>query len=194
MSSQDKICRCPDAYPDWDGQSIDLGGSCVHEMKIPSFFHMPVSYDLYVGKQAENIEILGLIEKWPGFVLTKTGMWGGKIIRLVEDNDSPSRLVHYIPGSFLIMAKMHHGGIGSIQKVLHQMQLDMIENACMPKEIYLAHLTCPICSERKGGDKILILRRYTTNKRIQERIEANAKKAQQKVQKKEKLKKEQVAS
>ncbi len=170
-------CACPDTYPDWDGKTLDLGGSCIHEMKIASFFHMPVAYDMYVSKQAANIHHLGLVEKWPRFVLTKTGMWGGKIICLVEDSSSPSRLVNFIPGSFWVKAQMHHGGIGSIHKVVHKMQIAMIEEGCMPKEFYLAHLTCSFCVERKGGeDKILIVRRFVPNKRIQERLRKEAEK------------------
>lgn len=170
-------CACPDVYPDWDGKTLDLGGSCVHEMKIAAFFHMPIAYDMYVSKQAANVDHLGLTEKWPGFILTKTGMLGGRIIRFLEDCQSPSRLVHYIPGSFWVKAKMHHGGIGSVQKVIHKMQIEMLEEGCMPKEFYLAHLTCPLCVERKGGeDKILIVRRFNANKRIQERLRKEAEK------------------
>lgn len=176
MSSVEQLCGCPAIYPDWDGKTLDLGGVCVHEMKIASFFHMPVAYDMYVSKQAANIEQLGLIEKWPGFVLTKTGFWGGKIIRILEDSDSPSRMVYFIPGSFWVKVTLHHGGIGSVQKAIHQMQIEMVEQGCMPKEWYLAHLTCPVCAESKGGDKILIIRRFAANKRIQERLEKEAKK------------------
>lgn len=186
MSEQEQQCACPEVYPDWDGKTLDLGGSCVHEMKISAFFHMPVAYDMYVSKQAANIDHLGLREKWPGLILTRTGMWGGKIIRILEDSDSPSRLVHYIPGSFWVKCQLHHGGIGTVPKAVHQMQIDMVEQGCMPKEFYLAHLTCPVCMERKGGeDKILIVRRFTANKRIQERLEKEAKKRARKESKEE---------
>ena len=178
-------CNCPDVYPDWDGQTMDLGGTCVHEMKFPAFFHMPVSYDMYVRKQASNLEQLELREKWPGLVLANTGIWGGKIIRLLEDSDSPSRFVYYLPGSFWVKCQLHRGGIGTVPKAAHQMQLDLVEQGCMPKELYLIHLTCPVCVEHKGGeDKILILRRFTSNKRMQERLVKQAEKKARKAIKK----------
>ena len=177
-------CPCPETYPDWDGKSINLSGYCVHEMKIASFFHMPMAYDMYVSKQAENIQHLELTEKWPGFILTKTGMFGGKILRILEDAQSPSRLVHYIAGDFLLMAELHHGGIGSTPKAAHKMQQAMIEKGCMPKELYLVHLTCDECCERKGGDKVLMLRRYTANKRVQDMLEKEGLKAERKAAKK----------
>jgi len=169
-------CPCPEEYPDWDGKSINLGGHCIHEMKISCYFHMPVAYDMYVSKQAENLHMLDLTEKWPGLILTKTGMIGGKIIRLIEDVQSPSRLVKYIPGDFHVMVQMHRGGIGTVSKAAHKMQIAMVEKGCMPKELYLVHLTCDECWERKGGDKILILRRYTANARIQKNLEQESQK------------------
>jgi len=184
-TEQIEQCACPEVYPDWDGKTFDLGGTCVHEMKISAFFHMPVSYDMYVKKQAANIEQLGLTEKWPGTVMTTTGLWGGKIMRILEDSDSPSRLVRYLPGSFLVKCQLHHGGIGTVPKTAHQMQMDLVEEGCMPKELYLIHLTCPICVERKGGeDRILVVRRFTSSKRIQGRLEKQAAKKARKENKK----------
>ena len=182
--NQKLACPCPEDYPDWDGKSINLSGHCIHEMKISCYFHMPVAYDMYVSKQAENINLLDLTEKWPGLVLTKTGMIGGKIIRLLEDAQSPSRLVKYIAGDFHVMAQMHRGGIGTVPKAAHKMQIAMVEKGCMPKELYLVHLTCDECWERKGGDKILILRRYTANERVQKNLEAESEKAARKAAKK----------
>jgi len=173
-------CPCPEEYPDWHGKSVNLGGYCIHEMKISSVFHMPVAYDMYVSKQAVNIQELGLKERWPGLILTKTGMFSGKIIRLVEDAQSPSRLVKYIAGDFLLMAQMHGGGIGTVPKAAHKMQIAMVEKGCMPKELYLVHLTCDECWERKGGDKILMLRRYVANERVQQKLEEESRKAAKK--------------
>jgi len=177
-------CPCPEEYPNWDGESVNIGGHCVHEMKISSFFHMPIAYDMYVKKQVDNIHNLELEERWPGFIMTKTGMFGGKIIRILKDAQSPSRLVHYVAGDFLLMAQMHDGGIGTVPKAAHKMQIAMVEKGCMPKELYLAHLTCDVCRDRKGGDKVLMLRRYTANKRIQQNMESEAEKVAIKAAKK----------
>lgn len=177
---ESEICPCPEEYPDWDGKTINLGGCCVHEMKIASFFHMPMAYDMYVSKQAANVEHLGLVEKWPGFLMTKTGMWGGRIMRLLEDSESPSRLVHYLPEPFIVEVKLHNGGVGSVPKAVHKMQIEMVEKGRMPKDLYLAHLTCPYCEERKQGDKIMILRKFTANERVMLRLEEERRREEQK--------------
>ncbi len=193
--TQEKLpCPCPEEYPDWDGKSINLGGHCVHEMKISCYFHMPVAYDMYVLKQAENLQHLDLVEKWPGLILTKTGMFGGKVMRLLEDAQSPSRLVKYIAGDFHVMAQMHRGGIGTVPKAAHKMQIAMMEKGCMPKELYLIHLTCDECWERKGGDKILIVRRYVANTRIQRNLEEESLKAEKRAEKKAAKKAEKEAA
>ncbi len=164
--SEEQACPCPEAYPDWDGQDIDLSGWCVHDMPIKAFFHMPIAYDMYVAKQAENVEQLGLKERWPGLVLTRTKMFGGHIMRLVEDSESPSRLVRYLPPPFDVSVFLHHGGIGSVSKAVHEHQIKLVESGRRPKELYLAHLTCPVCEQRKGGDKILVLRRWVASRRM----------------------------
>ena len=167
-------CRCPEAYPDWDGTDQVFAGRLVHRMKIPSFFHMPFSYDLYVGKQEENIYQLGLTEIWPGMVLARTGMWGGEIIRFIEDAQSPSRLVKTLAPPFDVNVMLHHGGIGTIQKTLREQQMRLTDAGRMPKEMYLAHLACPACEERKGGEKIFLIRRWESSKRLQDKIEKRA--------------------
>jgi len=171
-------CPCPEKYPDWDGKTMNLGGYCVHEMKIASFFHMPMAYDMYVSKQAANVDHLELTEKWPGFLMTKTGMWGGKIMRLLEDSDSPSRLVKYLSDPFYVQVKLHDGGVGSVPKAVHKMQIEMVEKGRVPKDLYLAHLTCPMCCDRKGGDKIMILRKFNANERMKTLMEEEQKREQ----------------
>ena len=184
VKQEEERCPCPDVYPDWDGQSINLSGFCVHEMGVPSIFHMPVSFDMYVSKQAYNVQDLELTELWPGLVLSKTGMWGGKIIRLLKDSESSaSRLVHHLPSPFDVMVQMHEGGVGTVPKAVHKMQIAMVEKGCMPKEFYLAHLTCPACCDRKGGDKILIFRRYVANERVKQNLEKESKRLAAKAEK-----------
>ena len=115
-------------------------------------------------------------------------MWGGKILRLLEDSQSASRLVHHLPSPFNVMVQLHDGGVGSISKAVHKMQIEMVEKGCMPKEFYLAHLTCPVCCDRKGGDKILILRRYVANERVKKRLEKEGGKPAKKPKKQPKSK------
>ena len=77
-------CACPEHYPDWDGKDINLGGQCVHTLSIPMFLHMPLSYEVYLKRQYNDIQGLQLKEPWPGLVLTRTGMFRGTIMRLLQ--------------------------------------------------------------------------------------------------------------
>lgn len=170
-NNQELSCRCPDTYPKWDGTDQVLAGRCVHRMKIPSFFHMPLAYDQYVGKQEENVYQLGLKELWPRFVLTRTGMWGGEIIRFIEDAESPSRMVQVLPPPFDVNVMLHDGGIGTVQKTLRKQQEHLTDLGRVPKELFMAHLACPVCEDRKDGEKIMLVRRWESSKRLQGKIE-----------------------
>jgi hypothetical protein len=68
---------------------------------------------------------------------------------------------------------LHEGGIGTIKESTRQLQMQLFDFGRMPKELYLSYLTCPVCRDEKGGDKILLLRRWqhssTLAKRIQKR-------------------------
>ncbi len=165
-------CPCPSSYPHWHEKDIDLGGQPVHALKIPSFLYMPLSYDLYVQKQATDIKQLELEEQWPGFVLTRTGLLRGEIIRLLKSGESPSRFVRSLNASFKVRGFLHNGGIGNIKESTRQLQMQLFDLGRMPKDLYLCYLTCPVCNEEKGGDKILLLRRWqesaTLSKRIQD--------------------------
>jgi len=44
-------CHCPEEYPDWHEQDIDLSGSPAHILPTAAFFYMPLSYDLYLRNQ-----------------------------------------------------------------------------------------------------------------------------------------------
>lgn len=168
---ENMLCACPDEYPDWAGQDISFAGWKVHSMPIKCFFHMPLAYDMYMSKQAESIEQLELTERWPGFVLSRTKMFGGNLLRIIEEGDSPSRLVQHLPTPFDVHVFMHNGGIGSVTKAVHQQQIDLVEMGRRPKELYMAHLTCPLCFERKGGDKIMVIRRWVSSKRMQSTVQ-----------------------
>lgn len=154
-------CKCPRQYPaEWDGKDIDLGGRCTHIMSIPMFMHMPIAYDTYINKQDTELANLEIEETWPNFTLTKTGGFRGQLIRLLEPNQSPSRRIQYLPSPFNVRVEIHPGDVGGIQRPLRAMSLDLLEEKKRPKELYLCHLTCAICADERGGQKIMLLRRW----------------------------------
>ncbi len=175
VNEKSERCACPDTYPDWDGQDLDLAGRCVHNMPIKTAFHMPLGYDTYVNKQYLNIHELALKEIWPMMVLTRTKLFGGEIIRFIEDAETASRMVQFLPPPFVVNVLLHHGGIGTIRKAMRQQQMSILDSGKIPKELYLAHLTCPVCEERKNGDKILLFRRWVASKRLSAALKAKEK-------------------
>ena len=164
-------CGCPGDYPDWDDQDINLGGYMVHEQPAPMFMHLPIAFDLYRQRQADNIVKLGLTETWPGFVLTKSAAFRGSMLRLLEDESCPARRVHRLPNPFRLRVALHHGDIGSMRPLLRNMQGRLIHSGRKPLEIYLAYLTCPICAEERGGSKIMLFRHWTPSEKISAGLE-----------------------
>lgn len=168
------LCHCPEQYPAWDEQEVDLGRHCVHTMSIPTFVHMPIALELYRQKQHDEIQNHELAEPWPDFALIRTGMFGGKIMRLLNDVTSPSRHVSFLPRPFQVRGKLHHGDIGTVRLSLGEMQMGMVERGCRPKELYLGYLTCPRCEERKGGPKILLVRRWEESAGLKKRQKSDS--------------------
>lgn len=162
-------CPCPATYPDWDGRDVDLAGHPAHVLPIPVFFNMPLGYESYVERQRLEVEQLELKERWPGFVLTRVGFFRGRILRLLEESGSPSRRVTHLEGPFSARGKLHHGGMGTIRDSYLGLQRELLEEGRMPKELYLSYLTCPQCAEEKGGEKILLLRRWVESARLARR-------------------------
>ena len=163
-------CLCPSHFPDWHEKDIDLSGKPTHTLPMPTVFHMPLSYDTYVQKQQYDIETLELPEQWPGLVLTKSGFFRGALIRVLTAGNSPSRFIHYLGPDFKLHGYLHHGGIGTIKESTRQLQNKLFDMGRMPRELYLCYLTCPLCSERKGGDKILVLRRWNDSSTLARRL------------------------
>jgi hypothetical protein len=163
-------CGCPSEYPDWHGQDIDLAHHAAHTLPITSFLHMPLAYETYRQRQQTEIEQLELRERWPGFALTRTGWLRGQLIRLLEDGESPSRHFTRLAADFQVQASLHHGGIGTIRNSVRDQQIQLLDSSRMPKELYLCYLTCPRCSEQRGGERILLLRRWKASKRLAKKI------------------------
>lgn len=159
-------CGCPGDYPDWHQQDVELSHHAAHILPIATFLHMPLAYDSYRQRQQQEIEQLGLHERWPGFTLTRTGLLRGRCMRLLQDATSPSRHFTRLPADFQLHALLHPGGIGTIRNSVREQQMTLLDSGRMPREIYLAYLTCPRCSEQRGGDKILLLRRWQQNERL----------------------------
>ena len=154
-------CACPEKYPDWDGKDINLGGQSTHSLGIPMLLHMPLSYEVYLKRQYHDIQVLHLTESWPNLVLTRTGMFRGAIMRLLEKTGSPSHRIHYLPNPFHLRGKLHSGDVGTIRHTVRQIQMELLDSGKLPKELYMCYLTCPLCQEERGGNKILLLRRWT---------------------------------
>lgn len=162
-------CGCPDVYPDWDGKDVDLGGAPVVELGIPTLIHMPLAFDLYAGRQQQLIEKMGLRELWPRLLLTRTGMLRGSLMRLLKPGmTSPSRFFKVLPFPFVVRAKLHHGNLSTGHKIIREMQMRMADEGCRPRELYIAYLSCPACSDVRG-EKILFLRRWTESKILKNR-------------------------
>ena len=162
-------CACPEQYPDWDGKDVDLGGRCVHSLSIPMLFHMPLSYELYLKKQFYDIQALELRESWQNLVLSRTGMFRGTIMRLLEDTDSPSHRIRYLPTPFHLRGKLHKGDVGTVRGSIRQIQRELLDSGRLPKELYMCYLTCPLCRDERGGNKILLLRRWAESSFLKKR-------------------------
>jgi hypothetical protein len=163
-------CGCPSAYPSWHDQDVDLEGSCIYQEAVPMFLHMPIAYELHAQRQQANLERLGLRERWPGLVLIRTGLFRGLMIRLIEEASSLSRRVTHLPAPYRVRAHLHQGGIGTIRQPVRDIQADLLAHGCMPKELLLCHLTCPRCADRRGGEKILLLRHWKQSPRLQRKV------------------------
>lgn len=162
-------CGCPDTYPDWDGRDVDLGGTPVLAMPMPMLFHMPLAFDLYAGKQQQLIDRIGLGEPWPRLLLTRTGMFRGRLLRLLKPGStSMSRHFQVLPFPFIVRGKLHQGNLSTGHKVIREMQMRLVDEGCRPRELYIAYLSCPACCQRRG-EKILFLRRWTESRMLNER-------------------------
>ncbi len=159
-------CGCPESFPDWDDQDINLGGHLVHEQTAPMFLHMPIAFDLYRQRQMDDIATLELHETWPGLALTRSASFRGSIVRLLDDETCPARRVHRLPNPFRLRVALHHGDIGGMRPLLRNMQSRLISSGRKPLEVYLAYLTCPLCAEQRGGNKIMLLRHWTPSEKI----------------------------
>src|SRR3569833_3315730 len=146
------LCGCPERFPEWDDQDIDLGGTLVHRLPIPMLMHMPLAYGFYVGRQQQMINQLGLAERRPGLLLTRTGFFRGSITRLLENARSPARNLHVLPRPYWVYAVLHHGNLSTGHKVIQQMQARIVDAGRRPRELYLVYLTCPQCAEERVGE------------------------------------------
>jgi hypothetical protein len=167
-------CGCPESFPDWHDKDVDLGGHPIHRLPIPMLLYMPLAYELYVQKQRQALDNLNLCERWPGLRLTRAGLLRGSLTCLLEDSQSLSRHVGHLPHPFHIRGRLHHGNVSTIRDSVRQVQMSLLDSGRMPKELYLCHLSCPHCSTQKGGDKILLLRRWQPSRTLKNKLDKQA--------------------
>lgn len=163
-------CGCPDAFPDWDGQDINLGAWLVHEIGTPMFFHMPIGFEACLHKQHKDIEQLGLHPRWPGFVLARSAMFRGAILCPLQEERSPARNVRRLPNPFHVRASIIHGDVDNIRNAVSHIQSELLDQRRMPRELFLAYLTCPACKDERGGSKMLILRHWEESEKLRKRL------------------------
>jgi len=167
------VCQCPDSYPAWHNETVNLAGKSVFADPLFTPLHMPLNFDLQLGHQNHTLSALELKETWPGLVFMRTGLWRGELLRFLDNADAPARQIRRLAPPFNVYAVVHKGDVGTIAVTLKQIQQLLLQRGCMPKQWYLGYLTCPVCAEQKGGHKILVLRRFVENSRLKARLEGN---------------------
>jgi hypothetical protein len=168
-------CGCPSEYPSWHNEDVDLSGSSIHIVPIPTLMHMPIGYEVYKGRQQRSIDELQLKEPWPGLILTRTGLLRGSIMHLLEETNSLSRYVKRLPYPFHLRAFLHLGNLSTARKAITGLQMAIFDAGHRPRELYLCYLTCPRCSEKRGGEKILLLRRWEKSERLHKKLQSRNK-------------------
>jgi len=164
-------CGCPSRYPDWRNGDIDLGGQLVHALKIPMFMHMPIGYEAYLVRQKADIERLELTEKWPGFNLTKTGAFRGQMLCPLVEENSPARNITVLSNPFHLRVHLLRGDVSEIKTQVRKMQSELLDEGLMPKELYMSYLSCPLCEDKRGGKRLLLLRRWIKNPKLKKRLD-----------------------
>ncbi len=162
-------CGCPDEWPEWSGD-VELGGTLVHRQKLPTFLHMPIGFEACLDRQLKDIQRLELHERWPGFALTRTGMFGGEILAPLAEDHCPARQTFRLANPWHARALLFSGDVGGIKEEVRRMQSALLDEGRMPKELFLAYLTCPRCAERRGGMKLMILRRWVKSPKLEKRL------------------------
>jgi len=168
-------CGCPSEHPNWRNGDIDLGGQLVHALKIPMFMHMPIGYEAYLVRQKADIERLELTEKWPGFNLTRTGAFRGRMLCPLQEENSPARNIEVLQNPFHLRVHLLRGDVSEIKTQVRKMQSELLDEGLMPKELYMSYLTCPMCEEKRGGKRLLLLRRWIKNPKLKKRLDKQKK-------------------
>jgi len=163
-------CGCPPEYPDWDNRDIDLGGYLMQRTTLPMLLHMPIGFEARLHRQYEAIKNHGLHERWPGLALSQTGLFRGQLLCPLQEESSPLHSIIRLPNPYPLRCKLIHGDIGNIKQTVRTMQSELLDIARMPKELYLAYLTCPACQKERGGNRIMILRHWTKSPKLAQRI------------------------
>ncbi|MDQ6991960.1 MAG: hypothetical protein Q9M31_00665 [Mariprofundus sp.] len=163
-------CGCPSEYPQWDNQDIDLGSTLVHEQRAAMFMHMPIGFEACLDRQHQDIKTLELHEQWPGFVLTQSAMFKGKILALLSENNSLARKTYNLKNPYMVRAKLFKGNIREIKNTIRQMQSELFDEGRMPKALYLSYLTCPRCQETRGGTQIMLVRHWLKSTKLEQRL------------------------
>ncbi len=163
-------CGCPDTFPEWNNTDVNLGGWLVHEIRTLMFLHMPIAFEAYLQKQQQDIERLELTAHWPGFVLSRSAMFRGSILCPLAEEHSPARHVRRLPRPFRLRVHLFEGDVGQLRDGVRHMQSALLDEGHIPRELYLAYLTCPACRDGRGGNKIMLLRRWEESLKLKKRI------------------------
>ncbi len=142
----------------------------VHCQKLSMFLHMPIGYEARLDMQLKDMQRLDLHARWPGFVLSRSAMFRGRLLCPLADEDSPARGVMRLPRPFHARAVLFRGDVADVRGEVSRMQSALLDEGRMPKELYLAYLTCPRCQEERGGMQLMLLRRWEKSARLQKRV------------------------
>jgi len=70
-----------------------------------------------------------------------------------------------------------HGDVADMRQVVRLMQSELLDEALLPKELFLSYLTCPACEEERGGKRLMILRHWVKSAKLEKKLQRRQQKS-----------------
>lgn len=154
-----KTCACPEINDqDWHLQDTDWSGKFFYFDYLRHFLKIPLNYAKKCQEMKSEIVRKGYQIIQPDLVLRLPGLFQGRILTEIEEPEQYDANVEKFENA-RILTRVYKGSPGGLKVALEELKAFVQDRThVLPSAVYYWHVTCPICSPKRGWKTVLFAR------------------------------------
>ncbi len=153
-------CNCPEiSDQDWHMKDQDWSGRIFYFDYLQHFFNLPLGFAKRLSEIKLEIARKGYQLLESEVILYQPGLFQGRILLEIKDPEQYDANVEVFENA-RVLSRVFSGPRNKLGAAVAELKAFTLDRTHIePGIIYYWHTTCPVCTDKRGGDKTVLFAR-----------------------------------